>query len=395
MIIPDPDFRLNPNRAIYVQGLIDQQLVNRLTPEIISLQSQSRDPITIYIDSPGGLVTHMQALLNLLTASNQDFADPCHLITVVTTQAASAAADLLSSGDYALAFPESTILYHGLRWHGDMQLTAESTSLLAQHLRANNDSFAMELARKTEFRFMFRFIYCRNQFNEVRLKYQEKKMTDLDCFLSLISEQLSESANELLQNARQRHGRYTSLLQSVLHVMKKSDEKSDNKTTPQVEAIQLKAIIDFEVKSNRKNKGWTFETEGIQQLTDDFFLLNEYLRTSRSRRFQNLCVRWSDFLLTDQEIEEIANLPEADRPKKMVEKARPVLRPVWSFFVAFCHALQEGENDLTARDAFWLGLIDEVIGEEGLPSYRMISEYKPDEQKQGIENKADAASAGA
>jgi len=88
-------------------------------------------------------------------------------------------------------------------------------------------------------------------------------------------------------------------------------------------------------------------------------------------------------------------LPEADRPKKMVEKARPALRPVWSFFVAFCHAMQEGENDLTARDAFWLGLIDEVIGEEGLPSYRMISEYKPDEQKQGIENKADAASAGA
>ena len=91
MIIPDPDFRPNPNRAIYVQGLIDQQLVNRLTPKIISLQSQSRDPITIYIDSPGGLVAHMQALLNLLTASNQDFAAPCHLITVVTTQAASAA----------------------------------------------------------------------------------------------------------------------------------------------------------------------------------------------------------------------------------------------------------------------------------------------------------------
>ena len=31
-----------------------------------------------------------------------------------------------------------------------------------------------------------------------------------------------------------------------------------------------------------------------------------------------------------------------------------------SFFVALCHALYEGENELTAMDAVWLGLVDTI-----------------------------------
>jgi enoyl-CoA hydratase/carnithine racemase len=42
-----------------------------------------------------------------------------------------------------------------------------------------------------------------------------------------------------------------------------------------------------------------------------------------------------------------------------------------------CHALQEGENELTAKDAYWLGLIDEVIGED-LYTIRDLMEYEDD-----------------
>lgn len=168
MITPDPEYRLNANRAVYVQGEIDQQLVSRLTPEIISLHSQTREPITVFIDSPGGRVDLKETLLQLLKASNQDFADPCHLITVVTSRAASAAADLLSSGDYAIAYPESTVLYHGVRMPGERALTAEITSFLAEMLRLRNDRYAMDLARTIEFRFMYRFVTSRGQFQAIR-----------------------------------------------------------------------------------------------------------------------------------------------------------------------------------------------------------------------------------
>jgi ATP-dependent protease ClpP protease subunit len=169
-----------------VQGLIDQQLVNSLTPDIISLQHQSRDPITVYINSPGGNIAHMEMLLRLLAASNQDFANPCRLITVVTSRAASAAADILSSGDYALAYPDSTVLYHGVRMQGDGYITAEVSSLLAQHLRANNDSYAMELARRIEFRFMFRFITSKQEFEDgTQGKSRRRRYERLGVFLCI------------------------------------------------------------------------------------------------------------------------------------------------------------------------------------------------------------------
>jgi hypothetical protein len=82
--------------------------------------------------------------------------------------------------------------------------------------------------------------------------------------------------------------------------------------------------------------------------------------------------------MTDAEKEEIKGASEEERDVKKAGKVQPLFFPLWSFFVSFCHALQQGENELTATDAYWLGLIDEVIGEERLPSFRLVAEYTPD-----------------
>lgn len=119
MIRPDPKYRPNPQRAVYIDGVIDEQLLSRLTPQILRLQNQNRAPITMYIvNSPGGSTAVMQNILRMLKMPDQDAGPPCDLITVVTNKAQSAAADLLSSGDYAIALPNSTLLYHGIRTPG-------------------------------------------------------------------------------------------------------------------------------------------------------------------------------------------------------------------------------------------------------------------------------------
>jgi len=86
-------------------------------------------------------------------------------------------------------------------------------------------------------------------------------------------------------------------------------------------------------------------------------------------------------VLSTSEKEEINKTPEAERNGKLVLKVRPLLDPLWSFFVALCHTLQEGENELTAADAYWLGLIDEVMGVKGLSGHREVAEYAPDPPK--------------
>lgn len=116
MITPDPSYRPDPKRAIYLHGEINQNMVDQHTPEIIKLKHGNIKPITVYIDSNGGDPTLMERLLKLLLAAGQDSSERCNVITVVTSQAASAAADLLSSGDYAIAYPGASLLYHGLRF---------------------------------------------------------------------------------------------------------------------------------------------------------------------------------------------------------------------------------------------------------------------------------------
>ena len=194
MIVPHPYYRLNPSRAIHVIGQINRELVSRLTPQILKLQSATRDPITVYIDSPGGHVGSMETILRLLKLSDQDSSGPCHIITAVTIRAASAAADLLSSGDYAVAFPNSTILYHGIRQQEPNPLTFETSSMLANLLRLSNDVYAMELAKKIEDRFSFRYIITRDGFDAVRTEHGKPDMSDLDCFVEYIDKQLSLEA---------------------------------------------------------------------------------------------------------------------------------------------------------------------------------------------------------
>ncbi len=59
-------FQLNWNRAIHIDTIIDDTLLKTLTPTILKLKQESSDPITIGIDSPGGNIPAMQALLGLL-----------------------------------------------------------------------------------------------------------------------------------------------------------------------------------------------------------------------------------------------------------------------------------------------------------------------------------------
>ena len=90
MLVPHPDYRPNPSRAVYVHGVIEEGLIHRLTPTILQLQATSRDPITVYIDSKGGSTGAMETLLRLLGAPDHDGAPSCRIITVVTSRAARA-----------------------------------------------------------------------------------------------------------------------------------------------------------------------------------------------------------------------------------------------------------------------------------------------------------------
>jgi ATP-dependent protease ClpP protease subunit len=386
LIVPNPKFRLNPSRAIHISGVISDELVTRLTPEILKLRHADRTPITVYIDSPGGSVSSMETILRLLKLPDQDSKESCTVITAVVVNAASAAADLLSSGDYAIAYPSASILYHGLRTYEKSPLTLEYTSMLSHSLRMFNDVYAMQLAKKIEDRFTFRYVFARDEFAAIRSAKNDPNLPDLECFIEVIDSKLSKEGRTVLDRARKRNTRYQDLIETVL---KKGRVTNGYQSLSKLEGQQLIALIDFEVDSN--DKGWSFSSGGIGRLVDDFFLLTEYIANYGGDRLKNWCTTFGRWTIPPDRLKAIEAIQDEDkRTDELVNCVQPILEPILSFFVGLCHALQDGENKLTATDAYWLGLVDEVVG-ESLPNARFFEEYQIDhETPEGTQGSARA-----
>jgi hypothetical protein len=200
-------------------------------------------------------------------------------------------------------------------------------------------------------------------------------MSELECFVEINDEKLSDDAKKLWKKARQRHGRYHDLIATVVT---NQQGASPAKSIAEMHAIVIKAIVDFEVISNANDPMWNFRAGGLSRVVDDFFLVNEYIGNTNHERLKEWCTSFGKWSLAPDQIAAVDAIPDENaRLEKTIELVRPILQPIWTFFVALCHALQEGENELTATDAFWLGLIDEVIGED-IMTVRDLNEYEDD-----------------
>ena len=159
-------------------------------------------------------------------------------------------------------------------------------------------------------------------------------------------------------------------------MLKKLVKAPSTKRRAEVEAIFLRAVIDFELSSN-KNPLWNLRDD-LATVTEDFLLLTEFLGRHADPQITQLCDRWGGFFVTDEDVRALAALPEDRRAEARLDKLRLIFQPLWFLFVALCQSLQDGENSLSATDAFWLGLIDEVIGQD-LPCYRLAIENAPNQ----------------
>jgi ATP-dependent Clp protease protease subunit len=114
--LPDPNLRdyyrdekdrifwLDDSVADRAQDLI--KMIIRCNKEDKGKQVEERKPIKIFIDSPGGDVTFMWAIIKMIEMSKT----PVWTINYCT--AYSAAAEILASGHVRLAFPGSHVMIH-------------------------------------------------------------------------------------------------------------------------------------------------------------------------------------------------------------------------------------------------------------------------------------------
>ncbi len=85
--------KLLDERIIFLSDEIDSEVCNIIKAQLLYLDSENDEDISIYIDSPGGSVYSGMGLLDVMDFIN------CDISTVNTGLAASMAAVILCSGD--------------------------------------------------------------------------------------------------------------------------------------------------------------------------------------------------------------------------------------------------------------------------------------------------------
>ncbi|MFT3851142.1 MAG: ATP-dependent Clp protease proteolytic subunit [Ilumatobacteraceae bacterium] len=117
--------RLLANRIVFLGTAIDDQVANLIVAQLLHLESEHGDrDIELYINSPGGDMIGLFAILDTMRFINADVA------TICVGQAASAAAVLLAAGapGKRFALPNARVLIH--QPHGGAQ--GQSTDMEIQ-----------------------------------------------------------------------------------------------------------------------------------------------------------------------------------------------------------------------------------------------------------------------
>ncbi|MBI4625148.1 MAG: hypothetical protein HY736_18255 [Verrucomicrobia bacterium] len=151
-----------------------------------------------------------------------------------------------------------------------------------------------------------------------------------------------------------------------------------NEPRAEGQARILREILDYELKRKDRGQEWSLLEGGIDELRTDFLQLVDYLGGSHRDYLQQLVKDYGIVLLDATELAEYKQrgpeLPETS--VWLGALVEPRMEEFWYFVICLCRRLQRGEHRLSANDAYWLGLVDEVLG-ANLPCIRLVFEHSP------------------
>lgn len=136
--------RLLKDRIIMLGGPINDPVANTIIAQLLFLDKQDKNvDISLYINSPGGVVTSALAIYDTMNYIKSDVS------TVCVGMAASAASLLLSSGTKGkrLILPNAEVMIHQVM--GGAEGQASDIEISAKHILKIKDSLNRILAKNT------------------------------------------------------------------------------------------------------------------------------------------------------------------------------------------------------------------------------------------------------
>ncbi|OGJ89690.1 MAG: ATP-dependent Clp protease proteolytic subunit [Candidatus Raymondbacteria bacterium RifOxyC12_full_50_8] len=122
--------RLLEKREVFLWGAIDDQSAEKIVKRILYLNSQGSDDITMYLNSPGGIISSGLAIYDAMQASK------AAVSTVCMGQAASMGAVILCAGAKGkrLIWPNARVMIHQPLISGSMFGPATDLQIQAEEM---------------------------------------------------------------------------------------------------------------------------------------------------------------------------------------------------------------------------------------------------------------------
>ena len=135
--------RLLKERIIMLSGEINDQMANSIIAQLLYLDSINHDDISLYINSPGGVITAGMAIYDTMQFIKSD------VTTICVGMAASMASFLLASGAKGKRYclPNSEVMIH--QPLGGAQGQATEIKIAAEHILRLKDRLNRLLAKNT------------------------------------------------------------------------------------------------------------------------------------------------------------------------------------------------------------------------------------------------------
>ncbi|HSQ41887.1 MAG TPA: ATP-dependent Clp protease proteolytic subunit [Fibrobacteraceae bacterium] len=121
---------LAKKRKLFLWGGVEDEIAEKLVKRLLWLDSENHEDITLFINSPGGVITSGLAIYDAMQYIKSDVS------TVVCGQAASMGAVLLTAGAKGkrYAWPHARILIHQPLIHGEIVAPATDIQIQAEEM---------------------------------------------------------------------------------------------------------------------------------------------------------------------------------------------------------------------------------------------------------------------
>ena len=104
-----PNEILIKNRQLFLHEVVNEKSSSRIITSIMALDIESKNPITLWINSPGGSTSHGLAIINTMLMARSP------IITIINTQACSMASLISIAGDVRKMVANGEYMCHDMK----------------------------------------------------------------------------------------------------------------------------------------------------------------------------------------------------------------------------------------------------------------------------------------